>query len=88
MQGSIVLEQIEPCKFLSEGSILLSDFDLPEEINEEIGAEGNLKLSMQGCYGFEIPLILDQFNVSTYHFREFDQPSVQTDQQSLAVPLL
>ncbi|MGI6733055.1 MAG: hypothetical protein ACOX4J_02595 [Anaerovoracaceae bacterium] len=62
MEGTIVLEQMEPCKLLADGSLSLSDFDLPEEIYEEIGAESNLRLSLQGCYGFEIPLVLDQFN--------------------------
>jgi hypothetical protein len=29
---------------------------------DEIGDETNLRLSLQGCYGFEIPLVLEQFN--------------------------
>ena len=63
MQGTIVLEQTEPCTLLPEGHLSLSDFDLPEEMYDEIGDETNLRLSLQGCYGFEIPLVLDQFNV-------------------------
>ena len=62
MQGTIVLEQTEPCTLLPEGPLLLSDFDLPEEMYDEIGDETNLRLSLQGCYGFEIPLVLEQFN--------------------------
>ena len=62
MQGIIALELKDSPEILSIEKVKLSEFDLPEEVLREMVEVKKLELSMQGCYGFEIPLSLDQFN--------------------------
>ncbi len=62
MQGTILLEPTKNSEILSAKKVALSDFDLPEDLVKEMAAEKNLELSVIGHYGFEIPLVLDQFN--------------------------
>ena len=62
MQGIIILVQTEVPVIIPEGQVTLSQFYLPEELLQEISASKDLVLSVHGCYGFEIPINLDQFN--------------------------
>lgn len=62
MEGTILLEQIDIPKLLSIKKVELSAFGLPDDILKEMAAEKKLNLTMVGSYGFEIPLVLDQFN--------------------------
>ena len=62
MQGIIALELKDSPEILSIEKVKLSEFDLPEEVLREMVEVKKLELSMQGCYGFKIPLSLDQFN--------------------------
>jgi hypothetical protein len=63
MHGVIILEQAEIPSWFSSRPINLSSLCLPEEVLESIGEESDLVLSIEGAYGFEIPLAIDQFNV-------------------------
>jgi len=62
MEGTITLEPADSQEILSARKVELSEFDLPEEVLKEMVGIDQLELSIQGCYGFEIPLVLDQFN--------------------------
>ncbi|NLT46971.1 MAG: hypothetical protein GXX92_01025 [Clostridiales bacterium] len=62
MEGVITLDPADSQEILSARKVELSEFDLPDEVLKEMVGIDQLELSIQGCYGFEIPLVLDQFN--------------------------
>lgn len=62
MQGVIILEQKEALSWPFENHIKLSNLDIQADELALLEKQDNLTLLLKGCYGFEIPLVLDQFN--------------------------
>jgi hypothetical protein len=67
LKGLIVLEQTEPYIKGLPHSVSLSSLNLPEEMVENLLSRGDFAITLSGSYTFEIPLDLDQFNLTEVH---------------------
>lgn len=64
IRGVLTLEQAGTGQSFPIEPVLLSSFELPSEIGEEMMAGEECELIMQAKYALEIPIDLDQFNYS------------------------